>query len=157
MVNYNIRTTNLDALPEWSFPDGKLLAEIGEDGFRDMMDKFYDIVVQSDIANFFPQDKESLDKVKAHNTKFFMEICGGKPLYSQENGDVDMIKAHKPFSITEKSRTEWLGCVRQILEATKASDEAKQSFWDYCEAFSSHLINSAPHQTKYQDMVNERW
>lgn len=157
MVDYKVRTTDLDKLPQWSFPTSKLFQEIGEEGFKKLFNDFYDLIAESDIANFFPQDKEGLDKIKAHNVKFFMEISGGKPLYSQENGHVDMVVAHKPFSIPEKARVEWLGCLKILLENLEASDEAKQSFWDYCESFSSHLVNSAPHQTKYQDLVKERW
>lgn len=52
-----------------------------------------------------------------------------------------MIKAHEPFSITEKARTEWLGCMEQVLSKIDISDAAKQSFWDYLETFSKHTVN----------------
>lgn len=156
-MDYKVRPTNLDKLPKWSFPDSKLYEEIGEEGFIKLFDVFYDTIAESDIANFFPQDRAELAKIKAHNVKFFIEVSGGQPIYSQENGHVDMVKMHEPFSIPEKARVEWLGCLKEVLSSVEASEDAKQSFWDYCESFSSHLVNSAPHQTKYQELVNDRW
>lgn len=36
----------------------------GEEGMRDLMYTFYDLIYESDIHNFFPQDREEFDKVK---------------------------------------------------------------------------------------------
>ena len=60
---------------------------------------------------------------------------------NQPNTRKDMVEMHKPFSIPEKARTEWLGCFREVLEKLDVSDEAKQQFWNYLEAHSKHTVN----------------
>lgn len=141
MVNYKITPTIFGQRPEFKIPNPNFLQELTEEGFKKMMSDFYDMLVESDIANFFPQDEHALNIVKYHNTKFFIEACGGPKYYSDEVGHLDMVKMHEPFSITEKARVEWLGTFKIILEKLEVSDDAKQSFWDYIEVFSKHTVN----------------
>ncbi|WP_321470816.1 globin [Halarcobacter sp.] len=140
-MDYKITKTVFGEKPEYKLPKPIFLEEMKEEGLIKLFDKFYDLVADSDIGNFFPQDEEELEKVKAHNVKFFIEACGGEKHYSKTVGHFDMIKAHEPFSITEKARTEWLGCMEEILKEFDISDEAKISFWEYLETFSKHTVN----------------
>ncbi|RXJ69259.1 globin [Halarcobacter ebronensis] len=140
-MDYKITKTEFGERPDYELPKPIFLEEMGEKGLVKLFDEFYDLVAQSDIGNFFPQDEEELQKIKGHNVKFFIEACGGPKYYSEAVGHFDMIKAHEPFSITEKARTEWLGCMEEILRKSTVSDEAKKSFWDYLEKFSKHTVN----------------
>jgi hemoglobin len=125
----------------------------GEDDMRELMYRFYDKIYESDIHNFFPQDKVEFDKIKVKNTKFFIEICGGPKTYTESGGmelNEFMVRVHDDFSITEKARTEWLGCIKETLEETQIEDiEALQEFWDYCESFSKLTVNSFPKKENF--------
>jgi len=120
----------------------------GEEGMRELMYDFYDRIYESDIAHYFPQDEEEFEKVKVKNSKFFIQICGGPKVYEDEAQGMDlneyMIRVHDDFSITEKSRIEWLGTMRDALEAkaTHVPAELVEEFWDYLEAFSKLTVNS---------------
>ena len=119
----------------------------GEDGMRDLMYNFYDKIYESDIANFFPQDEEEFEAIKVKNTKFFIQICGGPKVYEDEAKGMDlneyMIRVHDDFSITEKSRIEWLGTMREALNELKSVDEKLiEDFWDYLENFSKLTVNT---------------
>ncbi len=140
-MDYKITKTEFGQKPHFDLPIPLFYEELGEEGLVKLFNDFYDLLVDSDISNFFPQDEDELEKVKSHNVKFFIEACGGPKYYTQTVGHFDMIKAHEPFSITEKARTEWLGCMQQILAKVDISDEAKKSFWDYLETFSKHTVN----------------
>ena len=140
-MDYKITKTKFGERPNYELPKPLFLQEMGEEGLIKLFDEFYDIVVDSDIGNFFPQDEEELAKVKSHNVKFFIEACGGPKHYTEAVGHFDMIKAHEPFSITEKARTEWLGCMEECLKKVDISKEAKESFWKYLETFSKHTVN----------------
>ncbi|MGM0622965.1 MAG: globin [Campylobacterota bacterium] len=153
MVDYKVTATEFGQRPPYKEPDAIFLKELGEEGFYQLMSDFYDLVIESDISNFFPQDEAMLEKVKLHNTKFFVEVCGGTKAYTQQMGHVDMVKMHEEFSIPEKARLEWLGCMREILDKQDISDAAKQTFWDYVEVFSKHLVNEKPKPTTYEDLV----
>jgi len=118
----------------------------GSEGMQKLMYSFYDIIYESDIQNFFPQDREEFDKVKVKNTKFFVQLCGGPNVYEEESGGMDldefMIRVHDDFTITDNSRIEWLGCMKQALQAFDMDEDIKQDFWEYAESFSQLTVNS---------------
>jgi len=122
----------------------------GEEGMRKLMYSFYDLIYESDIANFFPQDREEFDKIKEKNTKFFIQRCGGPKVYEDESGGMDlneyMIRVHDDFSIPEKARIEWLGCMREALDNYEMDEAVKEDFWNYVEAFSKLTVNSFPEE-----------
>ncbi len=118
----------------------------GAEGMQKLMYSFYDIIYESDIHNFFPQDRAEFDKVKEKNTKFFIQRCGGPKVYEEESGGMDlnefMIRVHDDFTIPEKARVEWLGCMREALENFDMDEDAKEDFWNYVEAFSKLTVNN---------------
>jgi len=118
----------------------------GEEGMRALMYNFYDIIYESDIANFFPQDEEEFAVVKEKNTKFFIQICGGPKVYEGATEGMDlnehMVRLHEDFSIYEKSRYEWLGCMEEALRKVDMEQKIKDDFWDYLEKFSKLTVNS---------------
>ena len=119
----------------------------GEDGMRELMYNFYDKIYESDIAHFFPQDEDEFHDIKVKNTKFFIQICGGPKVYEEEAKGVElnefMIRLHDDFSITEKSRIEWLGTMREALQEVKGIDKSLiEDFWNYLENFSKLTVNT---------------
>ena len=119
----------------------------GEDGMRELMYNFYDKIYESDIAHFFPQDEDEFEAIKEKNTKFFIQICGGPKVYEGEAQGMDlnefMIRVHDDFSITEKSRIEWLGTIREALQELKGVDQKLiEDFWAYLENFSKLTVNT---------------
>lgn len=126
----------------------------GEEGMKELMYNFYDKIYESDIANFFPQDEDEFEKIKVKNTKFFIQICGGPKVYEDEAKGMElneyMIRLHDEFSITEKSRIEWLGTMREALNELKGVDEKLiEDFWNYLENFSKLTVNSFADGSKY--------
>ena len=119
----------------------------GEDGMRAIMYNFYDKIYESDIAHFFPQDEDEFEAIKVKNTKFFIQICGGPKIYEDEAQGMElnefMIRLHDDFSITEKSRIEWLGTMREALFELKGVDaKLIEDFWNYLENFSKLTVNT---------------
>ena len=120
----------------------------GEEGMRELMYDFYDKIYESDIAHFFPQDEEEFHEIRVKNTKFFIQICGGPKVYEDEAKGMDlnefMIRIHDDFSITEKSRIEWLGTMREALADKAQHIDMKliQDFWNYLESFSKLTVNT---------------
>lgn len=144
---YEIRKTVEGADVPFKNPSPEFFNAVGgAEGMQKLMYNFYDIIYESDIQNFFPQDKEEFDKVKVKNTKFFVQLCGGPKVYEEESGGMDldefMIRIHDDFTITDASRIEWLGCMKQALQAHDMDEAAKQDFWEYVESFSQLTVNS---------------
>ena len=132
---------------QYKLPNPAFYEALGLEGMQNLMYRFYDEIYESDIANFFPQDEEEFHKVKVKNSKFFIQLCGGPNVYESEARGMDlneyMIRLHDNFSISEKARLEWLGCMKVVLEETKeVSQELKDDFWDYLEKFSKLTVNT---------------
>ncbi len=145
-MKFKITKTLKDEKVDFKRPSREFFEAIGgADGMRDFMYSFYDIIYESDIHNFFPQDREEFDKVKVKNTKFFVQVCGGPKVYEDESGGMDldeyMIRVHDDFTINEKARVEWLGCMRSALEKVDIDDNIKMDFWEYVESFSKLTVN----------------
>lgn len=151
-MDYTITKTKFGEKPSFEYPKPIFFEELGVQGLEKLFSDFYDLIVDSDIGNFFPQNEEELEKVKAHNVKFFIEAAGGPKLYSEAVGHFDMMKTHEQFSITEKARREWLGCMEEVLKKTNISKEAKKSFWEFLETFSKHTVN-VDERLELEDLV----
>ena len=151
-MDFTITKTKFGEKPDFKYPKPLFLEEMGEEGLKKLFSDFYDLVVESDIGNFFPQNEEELEKIKAHNVKFFFFFCGGEKHYSNAVGHFDMLETPNLFSITEKARREWLGCMEEVLKKVDISSEAKQSFWNFLETFSKHTVNVDERQ-ELEDLV----
>jgi hemoglobin len=120
----------------------------GVEGMTKLMYRFYDHIYESDIAHYFPQDEEEFHKIRVKNTKFFIQICGGPKVYEEVSGGLDlnefMIRVHDDFSITEKSRVEWLGVIRETMQEMipHVDKKLQEQFWDYLENFSKLTVNT---------------
>jgi hemoglobin len=152
-MEYKVTPTIQNEKVDFTNPSPDFLRKLGGvEGMRDLMDRFYDKVIESDIANFFPQDPEEFAEVKRKNTDFFVEIVGGPKIYKEADGvelNEYMIHVHDEFSIPEKARLEWLGCMEETLKETDIPDSAKESFWDYVEKFSKLTVNSFPERENF--------
>jgi len=131
---------------KWKLPPPEFYEALGYDGMKDLMYRFYDEIYDSGIANFFPQDEKEFNKVKEKNALFFIELCGGPKVYNKAASGTDldeyMLRIHDEFSIYDKSRFEWLGCMETALRATDIDQELKDQFWDYLEKFSKLTVNT---------------
>ncbi len=144
---YEVNAVNKGAHVKYKFPDPAFYETLGYDGIKDLMYRFYDEIYDSSIAHFFPQDEEEFDNVKKKNSLFFIQICGGPKVYEDEAKGMElneyMVRLHDDFSIPEKARYEWLGCMEIALRDTKnVPQELKDDFWDYLEKFSKLTVNT---------------
>jgi len=136
----------------FKLPDPAFYEALGYEGMKDLMYRFYDEIYDSAIANFFPQDEEEFAKVKEKNARFFIQLCGGPTVHTESEGhDLNeyMIRLHDEFSVYEKSRLEWLGCMETALKETDIPQELKDNFWAYVESFSKLTVNSFTDGSKY--------
>ena len=140
---YEAYKTVKGAKIDWRLPSKKIYEVLGYDGVMDLMYRFYDEIYDSAIATFFPQDEDEFDEIKHKNALFFVQLLGGKKIH---NEDIDLnehiLRIHDEFSIYDKSRFEWLGCMETALRETDMPQELKDEFWDYLEKFSMLTVNS---------------
>ena len=152
-MNYEITKAYENQKVEFKNPSLEFYKALGHDGMQKLMYDFYDKIYESDIAHFFPQERDKFEEVKKKNTKFFIQICGGPSIYDEEMKQKDlneyMIDIHKNFSIYEKSRDEWLGTFREVLKELQIDEDIKNDFWQYLDKFSKLTINRYLKESAY--------
>lgn len=144
MVDYYYTNAIMGERPKVTNPNKEFLEQLTPEGFQKMVDAFYELVVDSDIAHYFPDDEEELALIKKRNASYFIMMCGGDERYiSKYGGDFDQIKTHEMFSIPNKARIEWLGCWEEVLRPIedKVEHQHIQSYWNWLETFSKHIVN----------------
>ena len=135
---------------DWKIPSKRLYDALGYDGVMDLMYRFYDEIYDSAIATFFPQDEEEFDEIKHKNALFFVQLLGGEKVHDVK-GDMNehILRIHDEFSIYDKTRFEWLGCMDTVLRQTPIEQDIKDEFWDYLEKFSRLTVNTFSDGSNY--------
>jgi len=144
--------------PKITLPNKGFLDQLTKNGFKKMISNFYAVIIDSDISHYFPVDEEELKIIKIRNGAYFMMMCGGGDSYiSKYGGDFDQIKTHKMFSIPNKARMQWLGCWEEVLKTIEEKIDHKhiQSYWNWLEVFSKHIVNFENDRETLEDKVNK--
>jgi hemoglobin len=97
---------------------------LGEDGIRELVNAFYDIMDRlPEAASLRAMHAEDLTPIKEKLAEYLIGWMGGPPLYAQKYGSVCMTTPHEPYHIGPEERDQWLLCMNRALEETGASDE----------------------------------
>ena len=145
-LNFTILPYQVGVQPPVTKPNPEFLTDIGEEGMRALLDRFYMGLFQSPIKALFPKEIDVMKNAGQTSADFFIQICGGTPYFNQNRGAPQMGKRHAPFAITPDARLHWLICFEEalqpIIEEKQSSEENIQSFWDYINVFSIWMINA---------------
>lgn len=132
--------------PPVTKPNPAFLTDIGEEGMRALLDRFYLGLHESPIKDLFPQSKEAMQKAGQISADFFIQICGGPAYFNQNRGAPQMRGRHAPFAITPDARLHWLvtfeEALKPIVEQQLSTEANIQSFWNYINVFSLWMINT---------------
>ena len=80
---------------------------MGEEGIRNLISDHYNLLVKSNIKHLFPVEPEKLEAAKKRSSDFFVQICGGPQLYTNQFGPPRLRARHLPFEIGEKEKDLW--------------------------------------------------
>jgi len=132
--------------PPVTKPDPGFLTDIGEEGMRALLDRFYMGLFESPIKAMFPDSRDEMKKAGETSADFFIQICGGPTYFNQNRGAPQMRGRHAPFPITPHARLHWLvtfeEALQPIIDQKLSSVENIQSFWNYINVFSLWMINT---------------
>jgi len=144
-MNYSILAHNANFIPPVQKPSPNFLAQITEQGIRDLLSRFYACLDKSAIRNIFPaKDAAEMEEASQVSADFFIQICGGPAYFNQNRGMPQMRGRHAPFAITAEGRLHWLTCFEEALKPLESQikEEDLQSFWNYINVFSIMMINT---------------
>lgn len=136
-------TTDFDGnVPRVTLPSPDFLKYIGEEKFRALVSRHYDLLTESSVNHLFPKSEKALEMAKSRSADFFIQLMGGPEYYKENRGEPMMRKRHLPFKIDMNARITWLQCYQIALNEMKdVPAHLLQSYWDYLDKFSLWMIN----------------
>ena len=114
----------------------------GSDFFVELVNKFYEGVVNDEIIISLYPDRNDLEVAKERLSLFLMQYWGGPTTYSDERGHPRLRQRHFPFAIGERERDHWLMHMQSAIDAMPASDSVRTRLSEYMSNAAQHLVNT---------------
>jgi hemoglobin len=121
----------------------------GEDGVRQLVDRFYDLMdTAPEAANVRALHAKSLKQSREKLFLYLMGWTGGPPVYVERYGHPRLRARHMPFTIGARERDEWLWCMQHALAEHAMPDELRAMLWQRLGELADFMRNqpdTAPH------------
>lgn len=112
-------------IPPYGHEDTTFRSLGGEDGIRQLVDQFYDIMSSKSayarIFGWHPDADVSRDKL----ARFLCGWTGGPRRYQEKYGSISIPRVHEHLAVTEAERDQWLACMTEALEAQQYPDSLR--------------------------------
>lgn len=137
-------TTDFDGnVQRVTLPHPDFLNVMGEEKFRALVSRHYDLLSESAVKHLFPTHPRALEQAKSRSADFFIQLMGGPAYYKEHRGEPMMRKRHLPFKIDMDARIVWLQSYQIALnELEGVPNHLLQSYWNYLNKFSLWMINT---------------
>lgn len=126
-------------------PDEEIIEVIGQEGVFRILSSAYKRLETASIRPMFADDLEVASRRAA---SFFVQVMGGRHLFTDNYGPPKMRQRHALFEIDEASRLEWLECFKAALdddiEHHNFPAEYLESMVTYLDEFSKWMVNVEP-------------
>ncbi len=131
--------------PTVAKPDEQIIEIIGQEGVFRILSNVYK---RLETASIRPMFADNLEVASRRAASFFVQVMGGRPLFTDNYGPPRMRQRHIPFEIDEASRVEWLDCfkaaLRDDIEHHNFPAEHLDSMEAYLDVFSKWMVNVEP-------------
>jgi hemoglobin len=114
----------------------------GEAMIRRLADRFYEIMdTDPGAARIRAMHAEDLAPIRQLLFEFLSGWLGGPPLYFQRSEHRCIMSAHRPYTIGEAERDEWMMCMRRAMDDCGLKGEMRavmdQAFLRMADLFRS--------------------
>ena len=127
--------------PEVLFPSNQTYLALGEAKIREVVKVHHELVRHSKIGHLYPQEEEAFIAATTKIEDFFVQMLGGKDLYTSVQGHPRLRDRHFPFEVTETGRDIWLMSFRKALKQCAVPKELLPEIWTWVESISIRMIN----------------
>lgn len=114
----------------------------GSDFFVELVNKFYEGVINDEVIISLYPDRTNLDGAKERLSLFLIQYWGGPTTYSDERGHPRLRQRHFPFAIGERERDHWLMHMQGAIDAMPTSDSVRTRLSEYMSNAAQHLVNT---------------
>jgi len=123
-----------------------LFERVGEDGFHELSQKFYDRVFADKEAAWFLNIFSSSTKQEAvdNQYRFFVQTFGGSDLYRQKKGKhTRLVGRHANYNIGNHAADRWVEHMQAAMkEVASIDEEARDVLYKYFR-YTAHYIVAA--------------
>ena len=114
----------------------------GSDFFVDLVNKFYESVVNDEVIISLYPDRFDLEGAKQRLSLFLIQYWGGPTTYSDERGHPRLRQRHFPFAIGERERDHWLMHMQHAIDAMPTTQDVRLRLGAYMSNAAQHLVNT---------------
>ena len=113
--------------------------EVGEEGFRELIDDFYaGVAAEPVLRPLYPPD---LEPSKEHLRLFLVQYWGGPATYSEQRGHPRLRLRHMPFAIGRRERDAWFRLMSEAVHRRNLRPAVEDALLEYFESASLGLMN----------------
>ncbi|HEY2762845.1 MAG TPA: globin [Pseudonocardiaceae bacterium] len=113
----------------------------GEETFRRIVGRFYELVAQDEVLRPLYPD-EDLGPAEDRLRMFLEQYWGGPHTYSAQRGHPRLRMRHAPFRIGPAERDAWLHCMRIAVDEAELDEIYQVVLWDYLQMAANSMLNS---------------
>ena len=115
----------------------------GEDGCRNLTEKFYDVMATDPAAKELLEiHHHDLTEIRQKFFEFFSGWIGGPALFEQKYGHPRLRARHLPFPVTQQLRDQWMYCMNTALDETVEHKVLREQIRGAFAQLATHMINS---------------
>jgi len=123
------------------FSEGDVYAQIGEEGFRRLVEGFYSQVPADDIlAPMYPAG--DLPGAEERLRDFLVGRFGGPQRYIESRGHPRLRMRHMPFRLDQRARDRWVQLMDRALDQAALPAESCQVLREFFHHMSTFLMNT---------------
>ena len=134
--------------PKTKLPSPEIYKGMGKTGIYEMIADFYRLLARSEIRSMFPDDETALIQASEKSAAFFVQICGGPPIYNEQHGAPRLRARHLQFDIGPHEKKVWLKCFMRILDTAPEKygfpETHLDGFREWLTAFAGWMVNKMP-------------
>lgn len=116
-----------------------LYESVGAENLKELVDRFYDHVQNSEIIS--PLFTGNFDLIKDKQYCFLTQFLGGPALYTEKYGHPRMRIRHLPHAIDQQAKEEWLACMRMAIDSLNLSDGLAEALYNCFPPVAQHMVN----------------
>ncbi|MCC2607116.1 group II truncated hemoglobin [Planctobacterium marinum] len=115
----------------------------GEQGTRQLANRFYDIMESDPVAaELLALHPKPMDKLRQKFFEYLAGWLGGPPLYESQYGHPRLRARHLPFAVTEQMIEQWLYCFNKALNEVVSDGQVREAIRQPITQLARHMRNT---------------
>lgn len=116
-----------------------------EEGIKNLAKTFYEVMNELPEAEHIRKmHAESLVNIQEKLFEYLNGWFGGPHLYEEKYGTICLTDPHKPYTISEDARDQWLQCWNEAMNRIGASEETQEMIKMPIFRMADFMVNERP-------------